>query len=67
MNSQYAPSPASGRNASAACRAVVIVVCPWAWRVAAVVKMMKYMTTFEQNIPTTTSVRARSRSASDAP
>jgi hypothetical protein len=43
VKSQYAALPASGRRASAACCAVVTCVTPCACRVAAVVRMMKYI------------------------
>jgi len=54
--SRYARSPASGRSASAACAAVPMCRKPCRYRVAALVKMMKYMTMFDRNIPTSTSV-----------
>lgn len=42
-------------------------VLPWAWSVAAVVRMTKYMIRFENSIPVTTSFRDFRNSASVAP
>ena len=61
------PSRRPRRKASAACCAVVMVVLPCACRVAAVVKMMKYATRFEKNMPVTISVRDRRSSSLVAP
>src|ERR1700704_4392879 len=58
-NTRNAKSPAIGRNASAACVEVSIVVTPFACRVAAVVKMMASAITFENPMPTRVSARMR--------
>jgi hypothetical protein len=62
-----APLPASGRNARAACAAVSMWVWPARCSVAAVARMMKYITMFENTMPVLTSTAASCSSSSLAP
>jgi hypothetical protein len=66
-SSSPAPGPASGRRATAASAAERMSVRPAWCSVAAVVRMMKYITRFEKNMPVVTSQPAQVSSASPAP
>src|SRR5690242_14053084 len=56
-NKKYVALPANGRSASAACEAVVILVIPFANRIAPHAAMMKNMTRLDKIIPDQTSTR----------
>ena len=62
-----ARSPASGRSASAASAALLMSVLPALKSVSALARMMKYITRFENAMPTFTSIAEYRISAGLAP
>ena len=57
VKSKYVALPANGRKAAAACRVVAIWVGPWTFKVAPVVRIIKYMIALDKTAPLSTSVR----------